>query len=110
MRAGLLRNRVYIQQKTASQNAAGEPVYTWTTLYTAWASIEPVRATETIAATAPVQAVTHKIGMRYRHSVTPEMRVSWTDRTQSTRLFDIESVIEPFKRGERLELMVRELV
>jgi len=110
MRAGLLRNRITIQQKTASQNAAGEPIYTWSTLYTAWASIEPMSARESVSGTAPIQEVTHKIEMRYRDSVSPEMRVSWTDRTGAAKVFDIESVIEPFSRGERLQLLVKELV
>lgn len=110
MRAGRLRNRIAVQSKTATQNAAGEPVYTWATLYNAWASIEPTSGRESVSGTAPVQEVTHRVEMRYRDGVTPEMRISWTDRTETTRIYDIESVIEPFQRGERLQLLVKELV
>jgi len=56
------------------------------------------------------QQMRHIIEIRYRDSITPEMRAQFTDRTGTTRTYDIEQVIEPATRGERIQLVVKELV
>lgn len=108
MRAGHLRHRITVQQAATAPNAYGEPIATWSTYLTAWASIEPASGREYQAAATQQQAVTHKVRMRYRDGVTPEMRIKFTDRTSTDRYFDIESVIEPQVRGVELVLMCRE--
>lgn len=112
MRAGLLRQRITIQQKTLTKNDYGEPIATWSDLYSVWASISPRAGREYIEGGGiQAQDQTYTVEMRYQKSVTPEMRVKFTDpRTNSVRYFDIEAVKEPFIRGMSLMLDVRENV
>jgi SPP1 family predicted phage head-tail adaptor len=110
MRAGKLRKRVVIQSKTPAQAADGQPVYTWGTYATVWASIEPATGREYLESTTQAQAVMHKVTIRYRDGITPEMRLAFTDRESSTRYFDIEAVLEPEIYGKELQLMCREMV
>ena len=110
MRAGKLRHRITIQQKAETLNAYGEPIYTWSTKAKVWASIEPASGREYIEGGRQAQDVTHQVTMRHQTGITPEMRVSFVDRTNSTRTFDIERVLEPLVRGVELQLMCRENV
>lgn len=110
MRAGRLRQRITLQTNTPTVNSFGERVESWADTATVWASINPQNAREFLAAGIQAQQVSHMIEIRYRGSVTPEMRVKFTDRESSTRYFDIEQVLEPMTRGERLTLICKEIV
>ena len=106
MRAGWLRHRVEILAKEASQNGFGEEVVTWVTAATVWASVEPLRGREYIEAKQGQVEVSHRVVMRWHEGVGPEMRL----RIAGGRVLEIESVINPLERNERLELMCREAV
>lgn len=106
MRAGKLRHRIVIQQKSQTQAAGGQPVETWSTLVTAWANVEPLRGREYLEAQTQQQAVSHRITLRHpRQTVTPEMRVKF-----GTRVFEIESALNIEERDITLALMCREMV
>lgn len=106
MRAGWLRHRVEILAKEAEQNSFGEEVVTWVTAGMVWASVEPLRGREYIEAKQGQVEVSHRVVMRWREGVSAEMRL----RIHEGRMLEIESVINPLERGERLELMCREAV
>jgi len=106
MRAGWLRHRVEILAKEASQNTFGEEIVTWVTVATVWASVEPLRGREYIEAKQGQVEVSHRVVMRHWLDVGPEMRL----RLEGGRVLEIESVINPLERNERLELMCREAV
>lgn len=106
MRAGWLRHRVEILAKEASQNGFGEEVVTWVPAATVWASVEPLRGREYVEAKQGQVEVSHRVVMRYREGMGSEMRL----RIPGGRVLEIESVINPLERGERLELMCREAV
>lgn len=46
MRAGRLDRRITIQRKESEPSDSGEPIDTWETLATVWASMSPVRGDE----------------------------------------------------------------
>ena len=75
MRAGRLRSRVTIQQRTDAQNEIGELVPTWSTLAAVWADVVHNSGLETIKAGASASVVKASIRIRYRADVKPEMRV-----------------------------------
>ena len=50
VRAGSLDVRIVLQRKATSYSSAGEPVDTWSTLATRWASLDPVTGVEQNAA------------------------------------------------------------
>lgn len=105
MDIGNLRHRVTIQSKTESQDAYGEATYTWATVVTVWAAVEPLTAREFISGRAELQEVTTRIRMRSRDDVTPEMRCTWNGHT-----YDIESVIRIEERDIEMELLCTEAI
>lgn len=105
MRAGRLRHRITIQQKSVSQDAYGEEDATWSTYLQTWASVEPLEGREYMEGRAQAQAVSHRVLMRHRDGVTAEMRV-----LHGSRVLQIESVLNTRERDEELELMCREMV
>ena len=92
-RIGKLRHRVTIQSKAESQNAYGEPTYTWSDVDTVWASVDDLSAREFIQGPAELQQVTTVITMRDRSDVTPETRITWGSHT-----YDVESVVHTGSR------------
>lgn len=106
MRAGWLRHRVEILAKESSRDSFGAEVIAWVTVATVWASVEPLRGREYIEARQGQVEVSHRVVMRHWLEVGPEMRL----RLEGGRVLEIESVINPLERNERLELMCREMV
>lgn len=104
MRAGDLRHRVTIQQKTVTSDPEGVAVETWTEVATVWAAVEPLRGREYIQAAAVTPEVTTRIRMRYRLGVKPAMRV-----VHGGRVYDVLSVIDVGGLRRELELMCREV-
>ena len=103
MNAGRLRHRVTIQEKSVTDNAAGEEIITWSDVATVWAAIEPVRGAEFWEAQQEQAERPAKIVMRYRSDVTVANRLIWGSHT-----YDIESVVRPAERQIMLEIMVIE--
>ena len=105
MRAGQLRHRVTIQQKSVARNSYGEEVITWADVDTVWASVEPLRGREFIEMRRAGAEVTTRIRMRYRSGIAPEMRVVYGSHT-----YDIKSVVHVEERQRELHLMCREVI
>ena len=80
MRSGELRERVTIQRKAAMQDDFGAEVPTWAAVATVWAKVEMLSGREFIAQGRAEAAVTHKITIRLREDVTPDMRLVWEDQ------------------------------
>lgn len=104
MRAGRLRHRITIQEKTSAQNTYGEHL-TWTDVCTVWASIEPLYGQEFMTADREGASVTTRIVMRYRSGIAPSMRV-----TEGSHTWDIQSIINLREIDHELHLMCREVV
>ena len=94
MRIGKMRQRVTIQARASTQSGTGQPTGAWSTVATAWASIEPLSGREQLAAQAAQSETTHRVTMRYRSGITTKMRISF-----GGRLFNITSVRSLEERG-----------
>jgi len=106
MRAGTLRHRIQIQQKTVTQNTYGEEIVAWAELTTVWGSVEDLSGREFYEARqVPAAEVTTRVCIRYRSDVEPTMRVIHGGRT-----LEIVSVLDPEGRKRETILMCRELV
>lgn len=100
MQAGRLRNRVTIEQLSATQDAIGQPVTTWTTLATVWADVRYLNGAEAIRADAQTSIAKASIRIRRRTDVTPAMRVVYGSTT-----FQITAVLPDEQAKERLDLV-----
>lgn len=95
MRAGPLRHRVTIQQKTGSSSldGRGQPTTTWNDISTAIpVAIKQLSGNEGILARQLYPTATHKIHMRHRSDLTNRMRLTFGERVFN--IINIERVSE----------------
>lgn len=89
LRAGELRDKVVIQQKTSGTDAWGAPLpEAWADYASVWANIRFLSGTESIKAGADVSVVRASIRIRWREDVTAGMRV-----VAGAQTFDVEAVL-----------------
>lgn len=105
MKIGKLRHRVTIQKLISTPDGGGGSTKTWIDDATVWAAIEPLRGGERYVAQQIQSELTHKITMRYREGIKPQMRIKYKDR-----IFEILSVIDIDERRIWLEMLCSEVV
>ncbi len=106
MKAGALKQRVEIQQRTSSTGGGfGPPVMAFSSepVTKVWAQITPIRGNQYFAAGQMQTQISHRIAIRYRTGITSKNRIKYGPRT-----FDIESVINTDEANRQLELMCNE--
>jgi SPP1 family predicted phage head-tail adaptor len=99
-RAGLLRDRVEIRQRATGLDSWGDPSETFTTIATVWAQVTPLTGTERHAAEQTEGILSHKVVMRYRCDIVPEMELL----VENGPTLDIFSVDNVDRRKAQLEL------
>lgn len=93
--AGILREKVLVEQPTETRNTMGEATQSWSTLVERWASVEAVAYSERQQNNQTGGTISHAVRMRYVPGLTGKMRLRWGER-----LLYISSVID---RGHREE-------
>ena len=83
MNAGKLNRRIQIQTQSTSQDAFGQELQTWTTVYTCWASIDVQRSQMVYNPSKFMSKAVVRITMRWTSSVVIEanMRILYTEPT-----------------------------
>lgn len=111
MRVGNLRDTLIAQRQSTTQDAMGQPVDTWTALFTRRASVEPLNGREYLAASGENSDVSTRIRFRYDATVgTLKQYDRLTDQSVSPMVvYDIESVIVPRERNREVVVMCRRL-
>lgn len=99
MQAGKLKNRVVIQQQSATQDAVGQPMSTWSTYATVWANILHQKGAESIKADAMTSTLRASIRVRYKAGITSAMRV-----THGAVVYNIISVIPDAENKDYMDL------
>lgn len=77
LNAGELDQRITLQSPSASVDALGQRVETWSTVATVWAKATPLRGREFFAAGAMQSEAVVRFAIRYRAGLTGAMRVLW---------------------------------
>ena len=108
VRAGDLRDRVTLQTRTIAQDAAGQPIDTWVTLFTGWAEIDSLTGRELMAAQAVQSSVTHEIHMRYRTEFANPNAVANMRAVYGTRVFNIHAALDQNERRRMIVLLAEE--
>lgn len=104
MNAGELRDRVAIQRRTMSVDAAGGAVESWSTSATRWARIEPQGGSEAVNADRVLPSVTHRVTFRWESGlVLPRDRIVF-----GTRTLNVEAVTATDERHLEIVCMCRE--
>ena len=105
--SGRLNKLITIQQSTQTRDAHGGNVDSWGTYAVRMASIVPMNGREYFTARQEASEVSHRVRIRYDSTAgatTPKMRILY-----GSRVFDIESVINPKEANKEIVMMCREL-
>jgi len=100
MQAGSLKNRMTIQQQSATQDEIGQPVSTWTTFATVWAEIRHKSGMESIKSGEVTSTVKASIRVRYKAGVTAAMRV-----VHGSVTYQIQSVLRDVANKDYMDLV-----
>jgi len=98
-----LRQKLTLQREVRTNDDVGGYVRSWVDVADLWAEIIPMRGNEKLFGNQVQAVVTHKIKLRYREGVTPEMRLMYDNR-----VFNVRHVINVSEMSEVLELLAEE--
>jgi len=110
VKAGELNRRITIQARSSGEDAAGQPVQTWTNYVKLWANIRGFTGMGRIRVTGPVPADAKNVSIRvrYRTDLTFALRVCLNDDNDEpieTNPFDITHVELDYKGREWTDLV-----
>ena len=98
-----MRHKITIQSPAGSSDALGERTTVWSDMAKVFASVEPLRSTEIIAASQSQMEVTHRVILRY-DSALASMTHGWR-LLFGERVFVINGIINRDERDRQLELL-----
>lgn len=108
MRAGDLRRRVTIQQRSAPADALGQPVQAWEDVATVWADVAPLSGRELVSARAVNAELTHTVTIRYQGLFGNPLAMAKMRVLYGARVFNIQGSVDPDERHKSLELSCSE--
>ena len=101
-----LTHKISIEIKSHNRDSiGGESDDVWTEFIPAWAEVKPIRGAEFMSANSNQNSVSHRVNIRFRDGVLPEMRVK-----HKNRYLKIVAVRDFFEREKWLELMCEEIL
>jgi SPP1 family predicted phage head-tail adaptor len=100
---GALRHRVVIERPERSSDEAGTATIAWLPLASLFARIEPVAGREIATADGVAGRITHKVMLRYRTDILPEMRI-----VAGTRILEIKAAFDADGRARWLQCLCEE--
>ena len=89
-RIGELRERLAIQRQVASQTAAKETTFTWTTVATVWARMQQATLGQRDGVVGVDELSRYVVTIRHRSDVTAGMRATWDGTT-----YELRSAVDP---------------
>lgn len=108
IRAGILRRRLTVQQRTTAQDSSGGQLTTWSDVATVWGDIQPLTGRELVTAQAVSTEVSHQITIRWQPAFASPKSVAAMRVSYAGRLFNIHAAINEDERNRTLTLMASE--
>ena len=108
LRAGTLRHRITLQQRSTAQDSVGGQSVTWSDVATVWASIEPSGGKELMAAQAMNIGIPSTITMRWQSLFSNPKALAAMRVIYGSRLFNIHASNNPEERNRVLVLLCSE--
>jgi SPP1 family predicted phage head-tail adaptor len=107
LQAGQLKHKLDIEAELHAQDSYGQTTQDWVVFISGlWASIEPLSGKEYYASQQVNAEISHRIKIRYKAGIKPNMRVKFgTDR-----YFNIVSVIDLNEAHREIHLMCTEVI
>ncbi len=104
MKIGPKRHSVGLYSASTSTDSFGEPIETYASYDTVWASIKPLSGKEYIHAQQQQAEVSHKVTIRYHASVTEKHRVYF-----GSRVLEIVFINDIDERNHFQEMLCKEI-
>lgn len=105
MRAGALRKRIVIQQRSPGADEYGGQPYNWADVATVWGQIVPNTGHKGDIGGAVRDVTSHTVTLRYFKNLTGKNRLKYTDnKTGNDRYFSIVTVNNFEERNKEMEL------
>jgi SPP1 family predicted phage head-tail adaptor len=101
---GQMRERVTLQQRSASVDAMGDPAYAWADVATLWARVRPLGGGVEAVADRRTAVKDYEVTIRWRDGVSPAQRFVWRGR-----FLQIEGIGNLDERRRRVTLACRDL-
>jgi SPP1 family predicted phage head-tail adaptor len=108
LRAGMLNRRLAIQSRSTTQDAAGQPLNTWTTLATVWAAIEPLSGHELERAQAIHPEISHQITIRYAAAWADPKTVAKYRGLYKSRIFNFHAPMNSEEGNVQIVILASE--
>src|SRR5690625_2095255 len=105
IKAGKLKQRITIQKEERVRQPSRSYETEWVPFLDSWARIVPLSGTERYTAQQVQSELSHRVEMRYREGIKPQMRVRYGERS-----FDTEAVLNLEEADRELHLMCSEVV
>ena len=102
---GSLRHRVVIQQPVRSADGGGGASLVWSPVASVWAAVEPLSGQEKALYDGIEASLTHRVTLRYRAGLSPEMRF-----VHAGRSFDIAAIRNVEERNITLICLCTEVI
>jgi SPP1 family predicted phage head-tail adaptor len=97
MNIGTLDRRLHLQLLQAGQDSAGQPVPTWTTVATVWATVQYLSGVQTIKSDADTSISKASVRVRHRSDLSAGMRL--IDAAGGADVFDVKAVLPAKRKG-----------
>jgi len=104
-RPGKLRRRVVLEEPLRVSDGGGGADIAWSPVATLWAAIEPLSGHERPRYERLEARVSHKITLRFRAGLNPEMRLRL-----NTRIFNIRAVLNAEEKDRWLICLCEEIL
>ena len=104
MRTSSLRHKVTFQKNTEARDDFGDVTDVWVDVASEWVQIIPLKGEEKFMSEHLNTIVDHKVRMRYRDGLNSKMKILY-----GGRMFEIDSILNPYERRRELQLMVSEV-
>lgn len=111
MRAGTLRHKVTLQERTETQDSTGAVTWSWSDVASVWASVEPLNGREYLQASQLQSTVSTRIRIRHREGITSKMRVKFIPNPRAPseiKYYDIRAVVPVREANWEIVLMCEE--
>lgn len=98
---GELSYRIIFQEPVKQDDGYGGKVISWQDKFKAWAAIEPISANERFALMSVQHEVSHRVYIRSRDDVSPEMRIKY-----GNRIYEVKGILD---LGNYMEIICNEV-
>lgn len=108
IRIGDARQRVTVQQRSTAQDAYGQQVTSWNTLFTTWCRIETLSGSQLDRARSIYNYSTHQVTMRWRAALDDVRAVGSYRLLYGSRIFDVGASMDATERNREVILLCNE--